>query len=643
MANLIKTIHRYQNSILLYFIMGVVAFSMIGFGMDFGTRSGRGERGEYAIKIDDHEISYPEFERYRRSLENYYRSMYGKYYQQLVRAQGFNLAQQAVDQMIPNYLLLRTAKKLGLRTGPQQVLERVTEQMPGGNFDRAAYASILRQVGMSAPEFERTMADEALRDQLREIIPDMSRASKAEALSLLQRDETAYDVQYLEFDPAAFAKKVEVPADDKLDAYYQEHASEYERPARASYDFIVFDPKERLDMVEVNEDEIELYYADNPTEFTTADRARLQLIRISIPKEADAAARSELRKKAEEAQDKAHAGEDFKTLAEVYSDDMTTKFNAGDAGWVTRGETKPEKAVVNAAFELGAPGVPDLVTTPSAFYVVKVAEYQPGTQKPLAEVRGQIEKLVKEREAPAWVAEKARGLHETWIKSGKGLTDFGREQNLALESSGGLLAGEQEAPRGFKGLTAGVLQTPDEQRQLIEVGEKLAMVQVAEFKEADVPPLAEVKDQVLKDYVDDQAADLAREAAAGLVEDLKAKKFANITEAGEKLGMEVKEKKGLKRAGQLEPPFNEREASQALFSTYTPFEAPASSYTSEGKHYVFQVSSIQKPDMQKLTDKVVEYRKRAGDLNSETLLTTMINELKMRSEIDVAPRLTDER
>ena len=643
MPNLIKVIHRVQSSILLYIVMGVVAFSMIGFGMSRRMQKASGGssgRREYAIKIDDHEISYTDFYRYRTNLEEYYRRIYGSYWPQLM--QGVNLTQQTIDQLIPGYLLERTAKQFGLHVGPQQVREMIVAQM-GGIFDPRMYAALLRRNGMTAPDYERQMADEGVRAQLRQVIEDLSHASKAEAYALLERDETAYDAQYLEFDPAAFVSKVPAPSDDALQSYFQERLASYEKPARISYEFTAFDPKQLVSLVQITEDDVELYYTDHEGDFTTPDRARIQMLRLSIPQEADDAARAELRKKADSLREQAAGGEDFKALVEAYSDDMETKFKGGEIGWINRGQAAPDKAVARAAFELGKPGVTDVVQTPKALYLVNVEEYQPGALKPLTAVRAQIEQSLKEREAPAWVKDRAETLYDQWTKAGKPLADFAKENNLTVERTDGLFEKGRDPEKGFKGLTASVIETPDQEQQLAEAGDKLALVQVLEYKEAEVPPFAELRDQVQKDYVQAKSVELARDGAAALVKDLAEKKYATLQDAGQKLGMELKTSKDMKRSGATTPPFTESSMREALFDTYTPLETPKSSYSAQGKFYVFQVAAVQKPDMSKLQDKIDEYQKRAGQENAQTLIGSLVNELKMRATIDVEPRLSEEK
>src|SRR5205814_3719575 len=66
----------------------------------------------------------------------------------------------------------------------------------------------------------------------------------------------------------------------------------------------------------------------------------------------------------------------------------------GDLGMVERG--KLEGPIDEAAFTLDAGKVSDLLETPRGFAIVKVEEKQPSGTQPLAEVRDQIERALRE-------------------------------------------------------------------------------------------------------------------------------------------------------------------------------------------------------------------------------------------------------
>ena len=70
---MLRLFHKYERSVLLYIVIGLVLLAMMGFGVDW---LGPG-REDYAIKIDDHKISREDFARERRALDEAYRRRLG--------------------------------------------------------------------------------------------------------------------------------------------------------------------------------------------------------------------------------------------------------------------------------------------------------------------------------------------------------------------------------------------------------------------------------------------------------------------------------------------------------------------------------------------------------------------------------------
>lgn len=95
------------------------------------------------------------------------------------------------------------------------------------------------------------------------------------------------------------------------------------------------------------------------------------------------------RKLANEALEKAMAGDDFAKLVEQYSDDRGSKPRGGDLGFFARG--RMVKEFEQAAFAMEKPGeISKVVESAFGFHVLKFIERKPERQKPFDEVKEQI-------------------------------------------------------------------------------------------------------------------------------------------------------------------------------------------------------------------------------------------------------------
>ena len=380
---MLQTIAKYKRSLLGIVAVGFVAMAMGGFGVDL---IGRDRSEQYAIKVNDRSVSFSEFSDERRNLEQRYRQILGKNFDEAAKSLKLNLNQQSIDRIIADTLFQQEAAALGFYVGDDAVASMLqTELFPAG-FNAEQYRAFLNQLGMTSQAFEEKLRGSALRGQLEALLTVVSKASKREARGTVELEDTKYNVVFAEFAPESYLKDARSPTDSEIEAYYNENASGYELPPRVSYDYIVLEPKQFVGLVEVSPDDIELYYSDNQERFSNPEEIRARQIRVSIPEKAENAKKDELRLKAQEALEKARTeGQPFDELAKRYSDDTATAIKGGDLGWIAKGRLP--KKLEEAAFKLEDGAVTDVIEASNAFYIVKVEERKEAAPKPLGEER----------------------------------------------------------------------------------------------------------------------------------------------------------------------------------------------------------------------------------------------------------------
>jgi len=131
--------------------------------------------------------------------------------------------------------------------------------------------------------------------------------------------------------------------------------------------------------ITVTDAEARKFYDDHPAEFELPERVRVERIFLSIHDPITGAELSDTdkaakKKEIEDLLKRARAGEDFKKLAEQYSDDPTAKEDGGELTFA-RGQTPPEFEA--AAFSLNTNQVSDVVTLASGYHLIKLLEKMP--------------------------------------------------------------------------------------------------------------------------------------------------------------------------------------------------------------------------------------------------------------------------
>jgi peptidyl-prolyl cis-trans isomerase C len=145
----------------------------------------------------------------------------------------------------------------------------------------------------------------------------------------------------------------------------------------------------------VKPEQVQEFYDQNPDQFKQQERVRASHILISASQNADAAAKSQARAKAEQILKDVKAGGDFAALAKEHSQDPGSAVNGGDLGFFQQGQmVGPFNDV---AFNLKPGEISDLVETQFGYHIIRVAEKEPGRTIPLDEVRPRVEQFLENR------------------------------------------------------------------------------------------------------------------------------------------------------------------------------------------------------------------------------------------------------
>lgn len=152
--------------------------------------------------------------------------------------------------------------------------------------------------------------------------------------------------------------------------------------------------KRRLsDKKDISEEDIKAYYDEHLSEFTKPASVRAGHILIKLDPKAKEKEISEARAKAEEIRTKLDGGADFAKLAVEYSDDERTKKKGGDLGFITKGRMSPDFS--KAAFTLKEGEISEPVKTAVGYHIIKAGEKRAEEILPLGRVKKRIESRLK--------------------------------------------------------------------------------------------------------------------------------------------------------------------------------------------------------------------------------------------------------
>ena len=146
--------------------------------------------------------------------------------------------------------------------------------------------------------------------------------------------------------------------------------------------------------VSIKPEQVADFYQKNPDKFLQGERVRASHILISVPRNADAAAKQAAKTKAEGVLKEVKAGKDFGALAKQYSEDPGSAQNGGDLNFFGRGQMVPE--FDQTVFAMTAPGqTSELVETQFGYHIIRLTEKQPSHTVALDEVKPQIQQYLE--------------------------------------------------------------------------------------------------------------------------------------------------------------------------------------------------------------------------------------------------------
>lgn len=595
-----------------------------------------GDRSNYAIKVDEHKISYNDFNQQKRLVQESNRRMLGELYDQYEQTINARLDQEIIESMISDVLLDKFARAHELFPAKDAARKRLL-QLFQGQFDAGAYRNFLSQIQKTALDFESDLERESLKEQLSALLQDVSLASMSESRALYGLDQTSYDVAYLPFKTGDFVAKVPDPADEELQKIYEERAAELEAPAQASYEYVVFSPDDFLSAVEVSPDDVEFYYSEHQNLYTLPEQGHFRHIRFTYPEKASPEEMAKVKEKADESLLRVKGGEPFDALARQYSDDFASSVNGGDLGWLAKGQMSKE--FDQAAFKLNPGQNSDLVATDSGFHIIRMEEFKDKALKPLDEVRAEIESQIRKQEAPGYMGVKAQELYDSWLKSAKNLPEFGAEHSLKVEKTNGMLASGSDPLLELGGLSDKVLQIADQKQQLVELKEKYALVQVSEFKPAETPPFPALRSRLIEDYKKIEAAKLAQQAAYDFAKAFKDDSAISLGEYSKSKGLSIQTASAVKRGSRNSGFVASSEAQQLIFTTSEANQKSLEPLSFNGDYYLLQVTALNQPAPDSFDAKRQEYFARASQSIERALMASLVNGLKAKAELDVAPDL----
>jgi parvulin-like peptidyl-prolyl isomerase len=163
--------------------------------------------------------------------------------------------------------------------------------------------------------------------------------------------------------------------------------------------------RKRQEQLFISPYKMEQYYKEHLEDFKNPDQIKLRMLVIKRTPATEPVADDPRRRLAEEIHAKLKAGDNFESLAKLYSD-AAEKEKGGDWGWVGRDSLRQELNTI--AFSLKPGEHSGVIETPDGYYILFVEDVKKAHVQPLSAVRDEIEKILAEQQRTK--------MQEDWVK-----------------------------------------------------------------------------------------------------------------------------------------------------------------------------------------------------------------------------------
>lgn len=384
------------------------------------------------------------------------------------------------------------------------------------NPDGTVNRDLLAAQGMSSDGFaEQLRMELGMRQVLDGVgasafVPASS--SKTATDSLLQRRV----VQWQRLDAKEHAGGIK-PSEQELADFLKAQEVQFRLPEEARIEYVVLDLQGLKATVQVSEEELRRYYAENESRYTRAQERRASHILIAADKGAAADKRKQARETAQSLRDQAlKAPGSFAELARKNSQDPGSAGKGGDLDFFARGAMV--KPFEDAVFAMKPGEISPVIESEFGYHVIQLTGVRGGEKKTFEAVRSEIDSEVRTQLAQRRFAEAAESFTNTVYEQPDSLQPVvdklkleRRTATVFREPAAGA-TGVLASPRFLAAVFSDDVLRNRRNAQAIDLGNnQLASARVLSHQPARTPPLADVVERVRAAFVAKKSADLARE------------------------------------------------------------------------------------------------------------------------------------
>jgi peptidyl-prolyl cis-trans isomerase D len=512
---MLAKIREKTHGIFATFILALIGIPFALWGINSYFDAGP---GAHVAKVDGREINQPD---YRAALERFR----GRIEPAMMDSPAFK--QMVLSGLIEQTLLTRDAEENGYRVSDArlgQVIRDVPLFQRDGRFDATQYEALLRREGLSPREFEQRLRAENLTRQVQIGLADSAIVTEAEVIALARLLAQERVVAAAVISPEAYEQAARItPAE--IEKHYEASADQFKTQDQVRIQYLELKAGALGAKYQPDEAELKRAYEEEAARYVTAEKRRVSHILITLPEGAAQDEAGKAQARIADIERKLRSGGDFAQLARQHSQDTDSAKKGGDLGELRAGLLP--KPLEQAARALKLREVSQPVRSEYGYHLLMLTAHTPEKRKPLADVKPELTKLLRQRRAEEQFAERAEKFRNLVYENPDSLQATANTLELDIQTSDWFTrSGGTGIAKNLKVVEAAfnpeVLSKARNSDAIETDNQTLVAVRVVDHRPSTRRSLSEVRAQIERHLRQQAARQKAAETAETLMKELSA-------------------------------------------------------------------------------------------------------------------------
>ncbi|MGK0297462.1 MAG: peptidyl-prolyl cis-trans isomerase D [Gammaproteobacteria bacterium] len=192
------------------------------------------------------------------------------------------IQQQTLDKLVERILLMEIKGELGLRVSEDQIRSAIYE-IPAFNnpegFAPVAYQNYLLSSGYTPTLFEAELREDMSLEQLQAGILATTIVTPDELKRIVAFEKQTRDIQYTTISYDSFREQMEV-SNSEIQTYYDDHTSDFTSPEQVNLSYLLLSIDSVAQEVDATEEDILAYFENFRQNYSVAERRKVRQILI---------------------------------------------------------------------------------------------------------------------------------------------------------------------------------------------------------------------------------------------------------------------------------------------------------------------------------------------------------------------------